>query len=482
MVNHDDDDALARVRASDPATGSHPDLHSLRHRIAHKAPASQGADTATRVHDDVFRGQGLRVPWIAAAAVAAVGFGAGGYAVGAQQAPDSGGQLVAGPGTDQAQEASDGASREESGEAFGSELAVGSEASTDASAAVGGDSSGGAWDPGPVRLTAGPDLPTERGTGEVRAVVSDEDPTEFLDAWSDRLDFEGVRPADGAEGMFGWSQGDALYDTENGRMLTVSREGGTGLSFNYEDMFASPWCADQYGGVSEPELQTIRDEWAKAFGDDVPFPDASRCKDVAGEAPSEEEALAAAREFLATTGLDLSGYSFQVPDYRDDTVNQVMVEGWPKGQQNGHLVLNAQVGPDGVTSAYGTIGEMSSLGDYPVISAVEAVDRFSQREFSMEYGVTLTEDMVPGEGEADIIPLDPGLELPETQSMEPGMKIPLLLKDKVVTGAELTTGTMWAQTSGPLEVPAWKLTTEDGMEYAVVALAEEAIEWQSWGE
>ena len=85
MVNHDDDDALARLRASDPATGSHPDLRSLRHRIAQKAPASVGADTATRVHDDVFRGQGLRAPWIAAAAVAAFGFGAGGDAVGAPQ-------------------------------------------------------------------------------------------------------------------------------------------------------------------------------------------------------------------------------------------------------------------------------------------------------------------------------------------------------------------------------------------------------------
>lgn len=489
MVNHDDD-ALARLRASDPATGSHPDLHSLRQRIAHKAPASQGADTATRLHDDIFRGPGLRTPWIAAAAVAAFGFGAGGYAIGAQQAPDTGGQLLAGQGDDQSDAAdgaapADGADGAAAGDALGSPgLTTDEEASAArSSASVGGDSgAGGAWDPGPVRLTAGPDLPSDRGTGEVRALTSDEDPAEFLDAWAAELEFEGIRPAVDEDSMFGWYGENALYDADNGRMLTVTRDGGAGLSFNYEDMLGSPWCADSYSGIPEEEMAKIVEEWTKAFGEGVPFPDASRCKDVSGEAPSDDEAIAMARDFLATTGLDLSGYTLQVPEFDDETINQVMVEGWPEGQQNGHIVINAQVGPEGVTSAYGTIGELTSLGEYPLISAVEAVERYGDRVFGMEYGVTLTEDLAAGSTEADILPDDPRFQMPEPTQIEPGMKIPLLLKDKVVTGAELTTGTMWGQSSGPLEVPTWKLTTGDGMEYAVLALADEAIDWQSWGE
>ena len=477
MVDHDDE-ALARLRASDPATGSHPDLRSLRQRIAHKAPASQGSDSATRLHDDIFRGQGLRAPWIAAAAVTAFGFGAGGYAIGAQQAPDSGGQVIAGQA---GQSGEDDEARATSGPdgliASGSDSGV-----AEQSTAMGGDS--GPWDPGPVRLTPGPDLPTENGTGEVRAVVSDEDPGVFLEEWAERIGFEGVRAAEDGEEGNGWFPGDALYDTANGRMLSASVDGGSALTFSYEDMFASPWCAESYSGIPEPELERIKEEWAASFGQDVPFPDASRCKDVSGQAPSQEQALAAAEDFLATTGLDLSGYTFRVPEYQDETVNQVMVEGWPEGQQQGHLMVNAQVGPAGVVSAYGTVGEMSSLGEYPLISAVEAVERYGQREFGMEYGVTLAEDMMPSETELTTMPVEPGyeMEMPEPVRIEPGMKIPMLLKEKVVTGAELTTGTMWAQTSGPLEVPTWKLTTDDGMHYAVLALADEAIEWQSWGE
>ncbi|GGK82223.1 hypothetical protein [Ornithinimicrobium pekingense] len=481
MVDHDTDEALARLRASDPATGSHPDLHSLRQRIAHKAPASQGSDSATLLHDDPFRGQGLRAPWIAAAAVAAFGFGAGGYAIGAQQAPDGGGQLVAG------QPDSDEAARDDG--AWASAGPDGLIASSDSDAgfagestAMGGDSQ--PWDPGPVRLTPGPDLPSERGTGEVRAVVSDEDPDVFLDAWAERIGFEGVRAAQDGEDGTGWFPGDALYDVAGGRMLSANLDGGSGLTFSYEDMFASPWCKDSYSGIPEQELERVRQEWAASFGPDVPFPDASRCEDVSGAAPSEQQALAAAEDFLATTGLDLSGYTLRVPEYQDETVNQVMVEGWPEGQPQGHLMVTAQVGPEGVVSAYGTIGEMTSLGDYPLISAVEAVERYGQREFGMEYGVTLAEDMVPVETEAATMPVEPGfeMEMPEPVKIEPGMKIPMLLKEKVVTGAELTTGSMWAQTSGPLEVPTWKLTTDDGMHYAVLALADEAIEWQSWGE
>ena len=60
------------------------------------------------------------------------------------------------------------------------------------------------------------------------------------------------------------------------------------------------------------------------------------------------------------------------------------------------------------------------------------------------------------------------------------MKIPLLLKEKTVTGAELVQGFVWTQAGTSLEVPAWRLTTEDGMHYAVLAVADEAIDWVSW--
>ncbi len=482
MVDHDDE-ALNRLRASDPATGSHPDLHTLRRRIGQKAPASQ-ADTATALRDDPFGGPAGRVPWIAAAAVIALAFGAGGYAVGAQQSP-SGGQVAAG----QDDERSGGADAEDAAEELLGGMAAHSYGESDSASvtaeagyATEESAAGEAWDPGPVRLVAGPGLPTDHPTGEVRALMSEEDPDAFLSAWAERLSFDGVRPQAGAD-EDGWFGDDLLYDPEGVRMLSASAEGdGGALSFSFQDMLGDPWCKEMYSGMAEAETEQLKQEFTDAFGPDVSYPDVSRCKDVSGPAPSDEQAIDQARDFLATTGLDLSRYDLAVPDYQDDTSNQVMVEGVPEdGSMGGQLSVQVTVGPSGVTNAYGMVGEMKPLGDYALVSATEAVERYGQREFGMEYGITLEEDMVEAStGAMTTMPTE--LEMPDPIPVEPGMRIPLLLKEKVVTGAELTRGTIWANTGGPLEVPAWKLTTEDGMHYAVLALADEAIDWQSWGD
>lgn len=491
MVEHDDE-ALNRLRASDPATGSHPDLHTLRRRIAQKAPASQ-ADTATALRDEMFAGPAIRAPWVAAAAVLALGFGAGGYAVGAQQGP-SGGTLAAGQtdepstGSDDGDGGGDGESpalqgleRSVVGHDSASATMMADEPSAESGMGyAGGD--GQAWDPGPVRLVAGPGLPTDHPTGEVRALMSDEDPQAFLAAWAERLPFDGLRPKDGA--AEDWFGGDVLYDPDGSRILSAGVDGAGGaLNFSYSDLLADPYCADMYSQMPEAEMDQMRKEFTDAFGDDVALPDASQCKDTSGPAPSADEAIAQAKEFLATTGLDVSAYELRVPDYQDGTVNQVMVEGWPEDSApNGQLNVTVTVGPQGVTNAYGMVGEMRSLGDYALISATEAVERYGQREFGMEYGITLDEDVEPGLTDATTMPVEPSVQMPDPSPVEPGMKIPMLLKEKVVTGAELTRGTIWPNTGGPLEVPAWKLTTEDGMHYAVLALADESIDWQSWGD
>ena len=98
----------------------------------------------------------------------------------------------------------------------------------------------------------------------------------------------------------------------------------------------------------------------------------------------------------------------------------------------------------------------------------------------MEYGVSIAEDNVPmTEEDWDTFEM-PEWTLPESRPLQPGDRIPMLLKDKLVTGAELVRGSMWSQTAGSVEVPVWKLTTDDGMYYPVLALAEEAIEFQTW--
>ncbi|GAA5167703.1 hypothetical protein [Ornithinimicrobium tianjinense] len=479
MVDHDE--AMARLRDSDPATGSHPDLNALRSLVAGKAPASQGTDHVTAVHDDLMRGPSLRAPWIAAAAVAALGFGGGGYALGAAGGGET--PIVSASSTedDSRDDGTDSGTAGESaplgddGAAATAMPGVDAMGSDEKSMAGG---SGAMFDMGPVRLQAGPGLSAERGTAPVRALTTDEDPAAFLAAWAERIDFQGVAPQPESEGA-GWYGEHVLIEVDTMRVLSVSTAGGA-LQLSYEDQLRSPYCTDMYEGMSAEDLATMKEEFARAMGPDIPFPDQAECQPPDGALPTTEQAVAAAKDFFASTGLDVSDYTLQASEYQDPGVNYVMVEGWPEGQRGGELMINASVGPDGVYSAWGAVGEMTSLGDYPVISAVEAVERYGQRAFAVEYTVTLAEDLAAQSGPTDSLTMPvPEYDPPESGPLAPGDPLPLLMADKVVTDAELTSGTMWTS-SGSVEVPAWKLVTDDGAHYSVLALTDESIKWVDW--
>lgn len=467
-------EGLARLRASDPATGSHPDLHRLRHLIGSKAPASQQADAATAVRGDGLQEPRLRTPWVAAAAVAALAVGTGGFAAGMQVAAgDEPSSLVTADGDRQASPAAPGldagmAAPTGDGEGFVQE-GMGS-----AEPAMGGGPM--SHDPGPVRLVADEDLPESPGTAEVLALKSAVDAEEFYENWRERMGFEGIELPE--DNYFG--SGHGAIDPDTGRMMTVSTEGGP-LYFSYEDIFAGEYCAEMYSSMSEEDLEWALEEWELMYGPDMPFPDADSCREMTGSRPSDEQALGAAADFLAQTGVPAGTFELKAPGYDDPGSTMVHVEGYPMGMEYGPQHVGLTVGPDGVVSAYGSIGELTSLGEYPVISATEAVERYGDRVFAMDFGVTLAEEMMPYEGDLeDTGWTEPAYELPDLGSIEDGQPIPLLLKDKAVTGAQLVTGTMWTNSGGSLEVPTWKLTTDDGMYYTVVALADEAIDWVSW--
>lgn len=476
MVDHDDE-ALARLRASDPATGSHPDLRTLRERIARKAPDSLGADRATAVPDEVWRGgRGANLPWVAATVALALGMGSGGYALGARGGEDPGvvaaREAAADPGADEALPGlSPGAQPLDD--------MVNPVPASEAEAGVatsGGTVEGASYDPGPVRLVAGEGLPEERTTGEVRTLVSDLDEEKFLADWARSLGLDGAGVVE-ADDL--WGSGQGLYDPATGRMLSVHAAEGGALNYSYEDSYRSPWCREMVPADEEGRAQ-MAEEWTAAMGPDVPMPDPANCREVTGETPTPEQAVAAARDFLADTGVVGEDWELVAPGWDDPGSGTVAVEGRPADSSFQELSVTATVGPEGVVSAWGVTGEPTSLGNYPVISPVEAVERHGRREFSVDYGVSIPEDLSWADDGASTSMPYPEYEMPEPTRPEPGMKIPMLIKDKTVTDAELVRGTMWTQTGGSLEVPVWKLLTGDGMHYTVMAVADEAIDWQSW--
>lgn len=463
MVDHQSDESLYRLQASDPATGAHPDLERVRQLVAQKAPASQRAagDRARRIDDELLQGPRLRAPWIAAAAIVALGIGAGGYALGVSR--DDGTVLMA---------------NQDSllSPAAGGSIGATSSLDLGSASASGGESAPQPYDPGPVRLVAADGLSNERTTGQVRTLMTDEVPEDYLARWTEAMDLQGTSVTD--SDYFGFGDGVGTFDQENGEWAMVGNPDG-GLSFMYTSIFRVEGCREMHAQITQRELDEFRKEWERVLGEGTPLPTASDCIPPEGTRPTDDEAIAQATAFLADAGVPVEDYTVRVPDYGERTSLYVPVEAWPTGYAYGPLHASATVGPAGVVEAYGSIGEMTSLGDYPVISPTEAVERYGEREFSMEYGISLPEDYAELERDPDatITFLEPDID--EAPEVAEGMKVPLLLKDKEVTSAELVQGMMWTQ-SGSMEVPTWKLKTDDGMTYPVLALADEAILYQSW--
>lgn len=474
MVDHDE--AMDRLRADDPATGSHPDLHRLRSLIAHKAPASQGVDAATRVDDDLMRGPRLRAPWIAAAAVAAVGLSGGGYALGLQQAPEAppaatgGPALTLDPASPGLQPMQDAMAGEAGTMTMGS--AQGSFTS----------SSSMSWDMGPVRLTAGEDLPDGPGTGEVRALDSDQDPAAVLASLADHLGVEGRPLPESVQEMAGMGD-ETLVDPDKGYILNANDSGGP-LSFGFHSLYQDPYCAETYTEMPDEEMRIVQEEWQKSYGEELVFPTPELCRVATGERPDEATAIQAAADFFTGVGIDLDDY--EVHTYGMSTASgqesYTSVEAMHKDHHGGQLYLSATVSPDGLVSASGSVGDFTSLGQYPIISAAEAVERYATREFSTDYSVQADEEMVWTEdgAVATAMPEEEWVEPTPVPAPEAGERIPLLRKDKVVTGAELVQGSMWLPSGGSIEVPVWKLSTGDGNTYPVLALADEAIDYRPW--
>lgn len=483
MAEHDE--AMDRLRTSDPATGSHPDLHALRALVAQKAPASQGSDEVTRLRDDPLRGPRTMGPWIAAAAVAAIGLGGGGYALGAQQAEPA--QLAGGPvEVDPASTGDDPGTDRLAAENVQPDLDPGdlgepgldedSAMAAESMASYGDMDEGGVpYDLGPVRLVAGEGLPEGPGSGEVRALVSDQDPQEFVDML---VEARGMNAGPMPETDMWSSYGYGAIDPVSGEVVQASVEGGP-LNFHYESVFASEWCTSMFEGYEEEDLAIVREDWVRTYGPDMPLPDADSCRTPTGPAPSEEAAKALAQEFFAALGIETTGYTVEV--YSDVDSTSVNLDFWPEGMEYGQLGLNAVVGPEGVTNAYGMLGEFTSLGDYPLISAAEAVERYGTREWGMDLQVSVPEDYeVYAEAEMTDELSMPVYDYPEPVTLTPGDRIPVMLKEKTVTGAELVQGTLYTHSSGAVEVPVWKLLSDDGVHYTVLALAEEALDYQSW--
>jgi hypothetical protein len=449
-----DDEALARLRAADPAAGLATSPDGLRAKVDARL-AESGEPLAARVEaapdgDELAARRRRRTPWLAVAGVAALAVvGGGGYLLGgasAQGAADAGtGGGAAAPivlnGGPQGDRAVSGA-----GSSAAEDSAGGGDAA--ASTAV-GDATMPSWYASGRALFHGDGLPTQGGTAAAYA----------FDA-TDAATREGAARAARALGVEGeprWDHGWSVGPRDGeGPTLWLSADGSA--TFGYQDPGADPWrCEDAVARDAEEGAEPA-------------------CEQPATSTVGDSDARDALADAMRSLGVDPDGFEIEVGEKAEGepgrwvTAHQV-VDGTRTGAQ-----WSATVGEEGVAWLDGFLAATVDLGEYPVISPAEAVERLGDPRFSGsawpvayadEEGMWAEAETEAGLGEPTPAPGPPA----------PGDPVDWPVSDVQITDARLGLAQQ-AQDDGSVAlVPAYELSDADGNAWSVVAVADDAMDF-----
>ena len=460
---HAQDEALARLRAADPAADARLDSDALRAEVARRVaagPAEHPASGADRDGDAavVPLGARRRSRWLqvaAVAAAAAVVAGAGGYAVGAT---GGGGDAVtadapitlSGPAAEGAT-AMDGA-------ASAADMRIapwfGGRAVFSASGLADDAGSAHAW-----AFDAASVFSAETAARVAGVLGVTGDPVQQYGAWT-------VGPQDGS-----------------GATVSLQPDGTAGLS--YYDPTRDPWsctasATDQpdAGAAVEGEAGSGAATLDPALVDPaLPGVVGPSCDPAGGPAPAGDAATSAVRDLLGSLGVDPDGYQYEVVDTGDARSSSVTAYQVLDGQQTG-LTWSVTLVADGVQSLYGSLAPLVDLGEYPVVGAATAVERLNDPRFGAGSGGAMplaraeaTDGAVSDDSSA-AASADP--TVPPTA--RPGAAIPWSVQQVTITGARLGVTQVSGADGSALLVPAYELTDADGATWSVIAVDEGSLD------
>ena len=466
------DEALDGLSAADPAADvetRHGVLRAKVDRLAGTgagAPADGGTDETPR-DDRATRRDRRRAPWlVAAGVVGAVLVGGGGYALGSAGTSDD---VVA------EQDAADGT------------VAVGEADALPPLALEGGPTGGAASPEGAADAARSTMLP---GYGVGGRAASDQEglSTSGTTATAYAYDATAVATRAGAaqvaadlgvEGAPRWEGGAWAVGPADGTgpTLYLSADATAHVSVSYPDR--DPWrCED-----ARP--QDLEDSGASSgsLGDGGGVSAVEPvCATPEGSVPVDA-AAAALRELMSDAGVDPAGFELEAAESGDVTrwvtAHQVVDD-----RRTG-AAWSASVGPDGVVSADGFLAATVPLGDYPVVSPAEAVERLSDPRFGQNLWPIAyaaqepASDTVTGLEPAPLpepdLPQDPGEPTAPPAPPSSGSDLPWPVRDVTITAATLGLAQEHGD-GGTLLLPAYELRDADGNLWTVVAVAEDALD------
>ncbi|MCK9795176.1 hypothetical protein M1843_15605 [Isoptericola sp. 4D.3] len=461
-----DDEALARVRAADPAAGLETPLGELRARVDARLAADGAEAPGAQVEaeaaepDELAARRRRRTPWLAVAGVAALAVvGGGGYLLGgasALGAADAGGGSAAAPitlnGGPRGDQAAAGAEAS-AGAALG---AAEDSAAADTAGASAGASTLPSWYSSGRALFRADGLSTEAGTATAYA----------LDA-TDAATREGaarVAAALDVEGEPRWESGWAVGPGDgDGPHVWLSVDGSATFSYSSPDL--DPWrCEEDLARSSE-----------EGTGDGAVEGDVADCETPSTSTVGDREARGALADAMRSLGVDPEDFEIEVGERSEGdparwvTAYQV-VDGTRTGAQ-----WSATVGEKGIAWLDGFLATTTDLGEYPVVSAAEAVERLGDPRFSgSAWPVVYAEEEMAAEVYEE--PTEPTSPPSPPAAGDP---VDWPVSEVEITDARLGLAQQAQDDGSVVLVPAYELSDADGNAWSVVAVADDAMDFSA---
>lgn len=448
----DGDAIFDQFRRADPAQGSEPDLVTLRaatdRRIADPAfilatppdrddhdATSAGSSDSPADDDAPVRAERRtsRSGWVVAAAVATLlAVGAGGYIAGAQRSETP---VVL---TDSAADGDDSAERAEAPQEEVGTLTDDGQQDADSDEPMtmqDAESDDGADTAALLPVQFVDDgLPAETGQAQAWALDAAEVYSEqtLLDL-AESLGMSGTA----SESETGWGLRD-------GASLTLLADEAATLRYYDEDANV-PCALDQGQGRISDEVTADHE-----------------CPGTEADPPQDPERTAA--EFLDAIGVDTAGLDLVAEDDRLAMVNVRLV---PSGVDPAPgATWRVTVSQHGVVAATGALAEPVSLGEYPTISAADAVGRLGDPRFTAHLWPRLGEPVAPGVGQQPGPPTAP----------DPGDPLTWPVDQVRLVEARLSLDVYTHPGTGALLLPTWELIDDQSRTWPVLAVAEDSLE------
>lgn len=256
----------------------------------------------------------------------------------------------------------------------------------------------------------------------------------------------------------GWSVG----NHDSGAYLSIYA--WSGGSVQYSSGLEDPWSAchnatsQRYvlNGASPETLHAYEAEVQQCIEDTPP--------------PTEEQAREALRAFLTATGVDEEVEITVGNEYDWETGTLRAAASWVVGSNATELVTEVVVSAQGMLYGYGPIGDVVSLGEYPIVSPAEGAARLNDPAYSP----TLVSWP---EREGEVPPYTPQTAPPEVPAA--GSHLPWAIAEHEIVSARLGLALLSGEGGQRFLAPAYEFTASDETVWSVVALAEDALDTTS---